>query len=271
MRRDIIDQYNRDTNTSHTYCGRSTIILLHQNRKQKVHERQTARMRTRSEWFLGGCGSMELGDDMHLRPPSIAMVMNGGSGNLINMCGGMLANEHGPNGITGNNHNKNANETTSTGIGTYHSHDDLTTTATTSSLHYHRDNYNRLHASSIISSSSINHLNRMHHHVNVNVNHSDFDVIDITDHPSVANSLLSIASYHHSNSNHLHQNAHFNPIHNQYDSNYQHYQLQSSGRHELHAINNISYANYGHGNHQPSARNNNGVMMMVFTVLDFLF
>lgn len=39
---------------------------------QKVHERQTERMRTRSEWFLSGVDrvdSLDVSNDMHLRPP----------------------------------------------------------------------------------------------------------------------------------------------------------------------------------------------------------
>lgn len=37
-----------------------------------MHERQTARMRTRSEWFLSGVDrveSLDVSNDMHLRPP----------------------------------------------------------------------------------------------------------------------------------------------------------------------------------------------------------
>lgn len=37
-----------------------------------MHERQTARMRTRSEWFLSGVDrveSLDISNDMHLRPP----------------------------------------------------------------------------------------------------------------------------------------------------------------------------------------------------------
>lgn len=37
-----------------------------------MHERQTARMRTRSEWFLSGgdrVESLDVSNDMHLRPP----------------------------------------------------------------------------------------------------------------------------------------------------------------------------------------------------------
>lgn len=179
----------------------------------KVHERQTARMRTRSEWFLGGCGSLELGGDMHLRPPSINTV-NGGSGNLITMCGNGTGNL----GATG------------AGIGTYHSHDDL--------AHFRNENF------LLTSPININnyHHNSTVHHVNVNLSHS-FGFDDNDNGFAGSNSILSLATsttFHNNHSNN------FNRSHN---LNYHHHQHANNSR----------------------QRNNNGVLMMVFTVLDFLF
>lgn len=62
----------------------------------KVHERQAARMRTRSEWFLGGCGgSLELNSDMSLCPPNGSTNLNDRGNYMTNLSCDKATNESG--------------------------------------------------------------------------------------------------------------------------------------------------------------------------------
>lgn len=69
--------------------GKQNLLLTNTiKRTKQVHERQTERMRTRSEWFLRNrSGLLELNaDNHHLRPPSIGTTSIGSSGNYFIFC-----------------------------------------------------------------------------------------------------------------------------------------------------------------------------------------
>lgn len=153
-----------------------TLLLIKKKLKnKKVHERQTARMRTRSEWFLAGDGarggSLELTSaDIHLRPPS---SIGGGSATAIG-------------NITG-------------GCGSYRSHDDLT--------NYRNDNFiidnNNINSDFVVASSILSSSLSAFTTASTNVNNNNSNL-----HQSYHNRQNN--NNHNFNHHHHHQRYHDN-------------------------------------------------------------